>query len=636
MKLKHLFLSAILLFVVTGISAKDIFYPVSEIADNLLTEANSVTRTSETILEIFSKTKIRYTCKEVITVINENGEGEGILYIPYDSNSEIDITVANFYNKDGELIKKVKKSDVYDQSSFDGFSLYTDGRFKRITPQISTYPYTVEYEFSIDLKGAIDFLDWMPCDSYNKSVEYASYKILDYEAEGVRVKPNKFAHTVENGDLVDGIKTYLWEMKNMEAIEHEPLSVSMANFVPRVVVAPSSFEFYGTSGSMTSWKDFGDWVYGLIADKNNLPEERVQFLKSLTKEADDTAEKVKRVYQFMQEKTRYVSVQLGIGGFQPFPAQKVDEVGYGDCKALTNYMKSMLESIGIDSYYTLVKAGSNAGNIDADFPSQGFNHVILTVPLNSDTIFLECTNHFSPFGFLGSFTSDRNALLVEKNKSRLIRTSDYGINDNTWKLKASIELNEEGNAVVNDTVELKGLQYEYIEKDLLKTHEDLIEDAYKTSEITGAKYKRIEFDNRPDRIPLATRFRLLDIDRLASKMGDRMFIPVNSLNRHSSVPQKSKNRKYPFKTQLFYHDMDSVTFLIPDVYDVEYLPEPVKIETEFGVYKSEMKYDQNLVTYLRSDIKNKGIFPPEKYAEYVQFVKQIVDADNQKMILRKK
>ncbi len=636
MKVKLLFLSLILLIAVTVTSAKDVFYPVSEIAANLLTDANSVVRTSETTLEIFSKTKIRYSIKEVITIFNENGEGEGVLLIPYDSNSEVDIKVANFYDKEGNLIKKVKKSEVYDQTMFDGFSMYTDGRFKRITPQISTYPYTVEYECTIEQKGAIDFYNWMPCDAYNKSIVFASYKILDYEDEGIRIKPNKLVNTVKNGELVDGVKTYLWELENMEAMEHEPLAVSMVNFVPRVVVAPLNFEFYGTKGSMDSWKAFGDWVYSLIEDRNDLPEDRVQFLKELTASVDDPVEKIKLVYELLQKNTRYVSIQLGIGGFQPFPAQKVEEVGYGDCKALTNYMKSMLQSIGIESYYTLVKAGTNTGEIDVDFPSQNFNHVILTVPVESDTIFLECTSQFSPFGFQGSFTSERSALLIDKNNSRLIQTKNYGLNENTWKMKASILVNESGHAVVNDTVEFNGLQYEYIERDLRKTHEDIIEDAYKTGNIPGANYRTIAYENRPERIPSATRTRLLEVDRFATKMGDRMFVPVNSLNKHSSVPKKASDRKFPFKTRLSYQDEDCVTFVIPEGYEIEYLPEPVKIETEFGAYQSELKHSQNSIVYTRRNVKNRGVFPPEKYADYVEFTRKIVDADSQKMILKKK
>ena len=635
MKLLNLFFTVLFLISCEKLIAKDAFYPVADIPPSLLSNANSVVRKSEVDLKIFAKDKIKYSVKEIISILNENGEGEGVLYIPYDSNSGVEIGEANVYDKNGILIKKIKKNEIYDQSSFDGFSLYTDGRFKRITPQISTYPYTVEYEFTIDLKGAIDYYDWVPCDSYNKSVESSSYQIQLYENQKVRLKANKSILPEKNGELVDGITIYQWKLENMEALEHEPMSVSLYNIVPRVVVAPESFSFYGTEGNMATWKDFGNWIYSLIKDKSTLSEERVAFLRNLTASAEDPAEKVKLVYQFLQGKTRYVSVQLGIGGFEPVSAQKTDEVGYGDCKALSNYMKAMLESIDIKSYYTLVHAGSDAGNIHTDFPSQSFNHVILTVPLENDTLFLECTSKFSPLGFLGSFTADRYALLIDKDNSHLIRTDSYRMGDNTWQLKAKVDLNETGNAEMKDTVRIKGLQYEFIEDELRKTNEKQIENEYKTSEIPGAKYTHIEYDDNPDRIPSVARIRSMKVDRLATKMSDRMFVPVNSLNRRTSVPPKSTDRKYSFKIGLSYLDTDTIIFKIPDGYMVEFLPEPVKVETEFGVYQSELKQDGYIIAYFRHDERRNGTYPPDKYNDYIKFTKQIVDADNQKFILKK-
>ena len=49
--------------------------------------------------------------------------------------------------------------------------------------------------------------------------------------------------------------------------------------------------------------------------------------------------------------------RVGIGGWQPLDANFVSKKGYGDCKALTNYMFSLLKEVGINSYYTIVKAG---------------------------------------------------------------------------------------------------------------------------------------------------------------------------------------------------------------------------------------------------------------------------------------
>src|SRR5690606_888532 len=119
-----------------------------------------------------------------------------------------------------------------------------------------------------------------------------------------------------------------------------------------------------------------------------LPAHIAQQVKALTSGITDVKEKITVLYNYLQKNTRYISIQLGIGGWQPFDDSYVAKNGYGDCKALTNYMQSLLTSANIPSFYTLVYAGASGtakNRFVPDLPSQQFNHVVICVPTGKDS-----------------------------------------------------------------------------------------------------------------------------------------------------------------------------------------------------------------------------------------------------------
>src|SRR6185312_13501516 len=151
--------------------------------------------------------------------------------------------------------------------------------------------------------------------------------------------------------------------------------------------------------------------------------------------------KARFLYNYLQKNVRYVSVQLGIGGYKPFPASFVDEKKYGDCKALSNYMLTLLKTVGIPSYCAVINAGTNAEPADPDFVNDPFNHIILCVPFKNDTTWLECTSATSPFGKLGSFTENRKALLVTEDGGKLVNTPRSTMQDNQFNSAVHLVLN---------------------------------------------------------------------------------------------------------------------------------------------------------------------------------------------------
>ena len=171
---------------------------------------------------------------------------------------------------------------------------------------------------------------------------------------------------------------------------------------------------------------------------------------------------------------QHVSIQLGIGGFKPFDAAFVDLKKYGDCKALTNYMEAMLDAkfLGIVSYPALVNAEYNQQPVNPEFPHNSFTHVILCVPGNNDTTWLECTSKATVAGILGSFTENRNALLITPQGGKLVPTPKSNPAENTFHLTTKVNLKEDASGESESLLESKGEYKEEIIEYVLNEKKD--------------------------------------------------------------------------------------------------------------------------------------------------------------------
>ncbi|MCD4680221.1 MAG: DUF3857 domain-containing protein, partial [Bacteroidales bacterium] len=596
---------------VQNVTPAEIKYNVGNIPDNLTKNANAVVRINETVFTINSINNATLKVKYAITILNESGDYLAQFIEYYDKLILISNIEGKIYNAAGELILKVKKSDIKDYSAVSGYSLYEDDRVKYIRPVINKYPYTVEYEYMLKYNGLLHYPTWQAIDKYEVSLQKAVFIVnVPIELE-FRYKEFNLVNNVEIS-TANNISTYKWLLENINAYEKEPFSPYPYEIVPTVITAPNDFKIAGYSGNMETWKNIGIWQNKLLSGRDELPEETISEIKRYVEGIDDDIEKVKKVYEYIQSKTRYVSIQLGIGGWQPFPASDVDEVGYGDCKALSNYTKALLKNIGVDSYYTLVKAG-NVSNIYTDFPNLNFNHIILCVPVNNDTIWLECTSQTNPFGYIGNFTDDRDVLLIKKNGGEIAHTKVYNQSDNTQYRKATITLNEngEGNCVI--TTKYAGLQYDNIKKLFNKNFEDQKKILYDHIDIENVNIKDINIEKQADIIPEAKLYLSITLNKYTSMSGKRMFVPINLTNKFTYVPKKLINRKTDILLKFAYHDTDTIIYHLPENFEVEYLPENTEINSQFGEYSTSIKQNGNIVTYVRDLKMNKGRYPAIEY-----------------------
>lgn len=609
-------------------------YSVSLIPEDLKKDANAVVRDKYFKVEILAQDKMVYTNTEVITILNKNAENQQFIHLNFDKDQSIKSAEILIYDAEGNQIKKINKSDFSESSVTDGFSLYTDNRELRYTHVPVNYPYSIAYRYTIQTANTAFIPFVFPIEDYGISVEHSIYELVYPVDIGVRIKESGLDQIAFDKTNEQSRITYTFN--NLNAIQAESLSPHFRDIAPIVRFAPDKFHLAGVNGQADNWKDFGKWIYdNLLAGLDSLSPETTLKIQTLIQGVEDPVERARLVYKYMQDKTRYISVQIGIGGWKPMAATEVDRLGYGDCKALTNYTSSLLKAAGVPSYYTIIYANEKR-DIDPDLASIQGNHAILMVPTSKDTIWLECTDQKVPFGHIGKFTDDRDALVISPEGGKIIHTKSYTENENLQKITGQYAIDSNGDLSGSVEIQTSGVQ--------LDDHYRISEMSPKELEIYYKEYfdqinniKLVSLSNKMEKQSIIFNETIvLQATHYGVPAGDKMLLRINAFNLHKIIPKKISDRKQPFKVRYGFTDVDEVTVQIPEGYSVEVLPQPILLESKFGTYQAiiETKSDKQLVYHRKLQLKY-GEYEAKDYEDFRKYLTKINQADNSKIIINK-
>ncbi len=622
---------------VLNLRAADPKYPVSEIPEELKSGVNAIFREDHLRFRILSKRSGIMYVHQVITILNDKGKNYATKTVAYDKLSKIKDLNGVVYDQDGKQLKKLKNSQIYDQSAYESSTLFSDDRFKYVDLSQTTYPYTVEFDYEVEYNYLFHIPGFSVLDEENMSVVNSSYTLEFLPGLAPRYKTNNISDKPLTGKTPDGLDFLAWKFSTVKPINFEALS-NRYEHISWISAAPSQFEYDNYAGSMNTWDEFGRWIISLNTGRRELPESVKQNLKKLTANLKTNEEKVKAVYEYLQARTRYVSIQLGIGGYQPFEASVVDQTGYGDCKALSNYTIAMLEAIGIKANYVLIDAGENASPIETDFPSTQFNHAIAAVPNGKDTLWLECTSQTNPFGYQGTFTGDRKALMITDEGAKIVNTSRYTADENIQSRIANVKVELSGDAAAKIKTTYRGLEYENGHLNFLLQSQSDDQKKWVQNHTNIPSFDVVSFEMKDHRgkIPSASVLLNLSLKRYSTVSGKRIFLAPNLMNKFTYVPEKIDVRKTPFNLRSTYTHYDTINFELPEGIYPEFLPDPVKLSSRFGEYHSTFTIESGKLVYVRKLRMNKGQFLPEQYKEFGEFLKSINKADNTKVVFLSK
>ena len=561
-----------------------------------------------------------------IKINNRDGDDYTQIKISYDKGEDFSGLEAYILDKNGKVVKKLRKKDIVRMYGSGEDALFQDTYVVSFQLTYDEYPYTLFYSYKLKSENPLGIANWMPLISDGEVPTLkATLQVTIPKNYKMAYRSNK-TDTLIKTQVKNGTE-YTWKAHYTKILgdETESFAPPLTPFVPYVVVVPLHFKYYG-NGSMKSWKAYGNWQDSVLQTLNKLPPNEQFKIDRLLKGVKGKINKIKVLYHYLQDETRYVNVVIKTGRMIPYPASYVANNKYGDCKALANYMKSMLDYAGIKSYCANIYAGRNIQKVDTTFPSPQFNHEIVYIPDSAKPIWLDCTVK-TAFGWVGPFIQGRYAMVVQKNDSRLIHTPSLSPKQVENFRKINVSYNLSGDAFLNFKNTYRGTMYQ-----LVNALENSVDPMYKQRyikkylvddgiELLSDSIHQINRDSADIQFYYSGRS-----GQVYNQYGNNVLVA----NIPFGVPdiENPKDRKLPLQINYPIYEVDSIQYEIPQGYKLDGIVKDTVLTTQFGKY-SHQSYKRESTVYVTNRLLiYRGNYPLKVYSKFYNFLKAANKCEN--------
>lgn len=562
-------------------------------------------------------------CEDVsIMILNKEGLQDAAFLMSIPSDRTLKSFSGKISDLSGKVIRKYGMKDLASTEYSEG--LADDYTTKYLDFKYGSFPYVVTWTCEVTCSdGFLTPPVFAPLRSSGQRLSRASYTL---------VAPREYGYSWKclNCDITPtvtedkGIVSSKWVISGLEPVSNGDLMPKGEDFVPVICFSPDSFLWFRREGSMKTVDDYGRWKWNLIEESSQIPAELAAKVHEMTDNLAGRREKVHALYDYMQKNYRYVSIQLGIGGQKPMAPEQVYRNKFGDCKALSNLMKTMLREIGIESCY--VEISTERRSQIRDFAYPGFlNHAILKVPDPEGDMWIECTSSTLPMGYIHKGLAGHDAFVYQDGTMHIETVPDYSESRNLSTSTTEVRILDGSSAIISVEDRSTGLPFEGMfpfksidqdqRKDYLRSNIGFPAAAF--SDISC----NVE-DNGVNSV-MSVSYRA-EIPKYTSKSGSRALIPLYPFRNQLSIDAPEGSRREPFRVYHGNTRIDDVLILIPDNMSVENYPESMSIENAFGRHsmKTERDEDGNLRIHVETVI-HEGILPVKDYGLIKDIIRSI-------------
>jgi hypothetical protein len=602
-------------------------------SDEIVPEKGAVCELDEQEFSVRGRNDGMLHVHRIFRIYNEAGKKYGLVFTWLNRFVEVDNMKAEVRNLDGQVIKKLRKDEIREESLVPGYVLYAEDRTKYFDLSTTTFPYSLEYSYDVKYKSLFYWGRWSP--EMEIPVERSTYTLIvpiDFVFQSyqrnMKVEPIQHAE--------HGKRKMIFELTQVPPFKHEKKMPPEIDCAMAVSFAPAEFELDGYRGSTDSWEHVGQWYASLSREQYHLSSENQLFSQEMVAGCSSAHDTIKTVYRFLQRKTRYVAIQLGIGGYKPRDAESVLATRYGDCKDLATLFVAMLGAIGMKAYPVLIRT-RDEGAVLNDFPSDQFNHVIVCVPMESDTLWLDCTCAYCPFGELPSQDEGCHSLLVMEDTATFITTPTSSADDNKLSRSAHAALAPDGSLTIEGTIAAQG-NFESYYRGLLNSYDQNEKKEWLHRAIASYAPNHTllssDFESLPDLDrPFSVGFSA-KLNGYAAKSGDELLLNLNFLSRVEAedIPSEEE-RRYPVEYSYPYTTVDEVALNLPDGFVTRVVPEDQNVTSPFGSFQTRYNVDGDQLIYRRVRTITQRLVSPASYDSYRGFLNVMLASDRSFVVL---
>jgi len=575
------------------------------------------------------------TFRQVVQVLKQSAV-EGLAEHRFSwspDNEEFTLNWIRVVRPDGTVISSApalqQESDV--PAAMDA-PVYTNRKVIRASMSGVAVGTIVDYSYT-----TVKTQSWVPGDFFQRwgvstglSVQRSRF-ILDAPAsEKVRIRERNLnfpRQTVRAGDR----QVLTWATGDLERIQPEPYAADSNDIYMSLAVS-----------SPLSWGDIGRWYGKLAQDRYALPPDLSATVRAMVAGARTARDSAAAIQRWVAQDIRYVSVALGIGGYQPRMPAEVVTAGFGDCKDKATLFVAAMRSLGFDAVVVLA---SGSGGVDRSLPSiEQFDHAIAYVTLPEGRIFTDLTVALLPLGLLPPQLQGQFGLAVPSGSAvEELTFPQETPTQRTSLIRLTGGLDADGKFNGTYSEEMTGTE-QWELRSLFEAPMDSAARANFARRIAQGWFPGAKGDSlqtfpgldlaAPARVSLAVRD-----GRALRRSGNNWILtnPVGSIGKFTDSADQLEaepERLFPIDAAAVFGPEENeikVRIALPAGWRPQ-LPPSVHAASVFGDYWGTYAFADDTLEITRRIIGTRGVFPPDRIGELITWFREM-GADDAPFIL---